>query len=638
MYLFFSISDAMADPKRTSKKDPKKAPPNQTDVTNDKLPVQKFKDNRPEKDKQDKIQELADSSKQSTQIWQLQEMANQNVSAHPVVQKKENSTGLPDQLKSGMESLSGYSMDDVKVHYNSDKPAQLNAHAYAQGTDIHLASGQEKHLPHEAWHVVQQKQGRVKPTKQLKSRVNINDDESLEKEADVMGARALQTKSSDSEELKRQTGESTVQRVREVGVRPQTDKRMTDLKKETIGILSLLKALGEDWEKKYGKLAKEKASEKARSIMDREETDYPAEIRKAALRELWNQLSPEEKFEMVTKAASLGGKALGAVVSNGWKGLQGMSGGSGGSSKSSSRGKEKEEDTGSSISVMEAPEMGSLGFLSDLTVDDLNKLYELYRARKKALDKIAEAKSRVEETAGEIGEFFGEQAGKIRNEADFNKRMKAQRQAFMVAKKKLDLLREAIIANEDTARYTDEIDALDYAFSSPTGPAMVYMFDLNESGRTKHPDLCQDAISYIRGSGPIITRDTGEDLGSKFIGFVGSLAKSSDSKEQKLRSAQGDMATALETAVDKKWGKFTSWGWTPNAVKNIRKNLPRGKEAPEKLAWAKRIAKEAIGKESDNRHPETQIFYEALAKLKIDDLNSVKTATAILLQISSRLG
>ncbi|WP_299218734.1 DUF4157 domain-containing protein [uncultured Aquimarina sp.] len=103
---------------------------------------------------------------------------------------RRNNTGLPDNLKSGIENLSGYSMDDVKVHYNSSKPAQLQAHAYAQGTDIHLASGQEKHLPHEAWHVVQQKQGRVKPTKQLKSKVNINDDAGLEKEADVMGAKA----------------------------------------------------------------------------------------------------------------------------------------------------------------------------------------------------------------------------------------------------------------------------------------------------------------------------------------------------------------------------------------------------------------------------------------------------------------
>lgn len=108
-----------------------------------------------------------------------------------VVQKKKNNTGMPDQLKSGIENLSGIDMSDTKVHYNSDKPAQLNAHAYAQGTDIHLASGQEKHLPHEAWHVVQQKQGRVKPTMQMKGKVNINDDDGLEKEADVMGEKAL---------------------------------------------------------------------------------------------------------------------------------------------------------------------------------------------------------------------------------------------------------------------------------------------------------------------------------------------------------------------------------------------------------------------------------------------------------------
>lgn len=113
------------------------------------------------------------------------------------IQKKENNTGLPDNLKSGIENLSGVGMDDVKVHYNSEKPSTLQAHAYAQGTNIHLASGQEKHLPHEAWHVVQQKQGRVKPTMQLKNNVSVNDDKGLEKEADVMGEKAIQMKSKD---------------------------------------------------------------------------------------------------------------------------------------------------------------------------------------------------------------------------------------------------------------------------------------------------------------------------------------------------------------------------------------------------------------------------------------------------------
>jgi uncharacterized protein DUF4157 len=106
------------------------------------------------------------------------------------IQRKANNTGLPDNLKSGIEQLSGHSMDDVKVHFNSSKPAQLHAHAYAQGRDIHVGPGQEKHLPHEAWHVVQQKQGRVNPTMQMKGRVNVNDDVGLEREADMMGARA----------------------------------------------------------------------------------------------------------------------------------------------------------------------------------------------------------------------------------------------------------------------------------------------------------------------------------------------------------------------------------------------------------------------------------------------------------------
>ncbi len=108
------------------------------------------------------------------------------------IQKKANNTGLPDNLKSGVEQLSGYAMDDVKVHYNSSQPAQLNALAYAQGTDIHVAAGQEKHLPHEAWHVAQQKQGRVQPTMQMKQGVPVNDDPGLENEADVMGAKAVQ--------------------------------------------------------------------------------------------------------------------------------------------------------------------------------------------------------------------------------------------------------------------------------------------------------------------------------------------------------------------------------------------------------------------------------------------------------------
>jgi hypothetical protein len=150
-----------------------------------------FFDNRPEAVAQRKFLDAALKSPQHEKALQLQAMADKHCAQQPVVQKKENRTGLPGPLKSGVEQLSGYSMDDVKVHYNSDKPAKLQAHAYAQGTDIHIAPGQEKHLPHEAWHVVQQKQNRVKPTLQLKGAVPVNDDAGLEKEADIMGTKAL---------------------------------------------------------------------------------------------------------------------------------------------------------------------------------------------------------------------------------------------------------------------------------------------------------------------------------------------------------------------------------------------------------------------------------------------------------------
>lgn len=107
-----------------------------------------------------------------------------------VIQRQPNHTGLPDNLKAGMESLSGKNLDHVKVHYNSSKPAAVQAHAYAQGSEIHLASGQEKHLPHELGHVVQQMEGRVKPTTSVGG-MAVNDNPSLENEATEMGNRAL---------------------------------------------------------------------------------------------------------------------------------------------------------------------------------------------------------------------------------------------------------------------------------------------------------------------------------------------------------------------------------------------------------------------------------------------------------------
>ncbi len=80
-------------------------------------------------------------------------------------------------------------MADVSVHYNSPQPARIQALAFTRGTDIHLAPGQERHLPHESWHVVQQKSGQVNPTVHIGG-IPINDDTRMEQQAETMGRRA----------------------------------------------------------------------------------------------------------------------------------------------------------------------------------------------------------------------------------------------------------------------------------------------------------------------------------------------------------------------------------------------------------------------------------------------------------------
>ena len=135
-----------------------------------------------------------------TPLMQKKSKTHNSIFSNNTIQKKENNTGLPDNLKSGMESLSGMDLSHVQVNYNSSKPASVGAHAYAQGNQIHLASGQEKHLPHELGHIVQQAQGRVQPTANIGG-VAINDNPALENEATRMGNMAMQMKSDENSNI-----------------------------------------------------------------------------------------------------------------------------------------------------------------------------------------------------------------------------------------------------------------------------------------------------------------------------------------------------------------------------------------------------------------------------------------------------
>jgi hypothetical protein len=185
-------------------------------------PHHRFIDHRRATTAQLKLQEMANNSTRAVQLKTFQKAADDHVAQRQHVQKTKNETGLPDRLKSGIENLSGLSMDDVKVHYDSAKPAQLQAHGFAQGTDIHISPGQEKYLPHEAWHVVQQKQGRVKPTMQMHGKVAVNDDAGLENEADEMGAKALTYSGQQPATQLRKVGLNAAVKQLKVGVEYET--------------------------------------------------------------------------------------------------------------------------------------------------------------------------------------------------------------------------------------------------------------------------------------------------------------------------------------------------------------------------------------------------------------------------------
>lgn len=93
-------------------------------------------------------------------------------------------TGIPGAVQAKFEAASGLSFEDVRVHYNSSRPAQLGAYAYTQGSQVYIGPGQERYLEHELGHVVQQKCGLVKADGYING-VPINRDPGLERAADL---------------------------------------------------------------------------------------------------------------------------------------------------------------------------------------------------------------------------------------------------------------------------------------------------------------------------------------------------------------------------------------------------------------------------------------------------------------------
>lgn len=168
-------------------------------------PETEFVDNSPEAIEMRSYQKKVDNRPEAIQMQEYQDKINGV--------KKKNTTGIPDNIKDGIEKLSGISLDDVTVHYNSPKPAEIGANAYAKGTDVYIAPGQEEHLPQELWHVIQQKQGKVKAKIKAHGE-NINNEDTLEE--DAKGIEEKIGKNQNGEEVELETienkGQGVVQR------------------------------------------------------------------------------------------------------------------------------------------------------------------------------------------------------------------------------------------------------------------------------------------------------------------------------------------------------------------------------------------------------------------------------------------
>ncbi|MBT9314489.1 hypothetical protein [Leptothoe spongobia] len=127
--------------------------------------------------------------------YQGQVKSNAESPGHVRMQEQsggQQQVGLPKRLRSGIENLSGYSMADVRVEYNSSVPGKYSALGYAKGRTIHLAKGAENYLPHEAWHMVQQKQGRRPNTTETEGGQTVSTDSRMESEATEKGRKSMQ--------------------------------------------------------------------------------------------------------------------------------------------------------------------------------------------------------------------------------------------------------------------------------------------------------------------------------------------------------------------------------------------------------------------------------------------------------------
>lgn len=125
---------------------------------------------------------------------------------------------MPAPVRARMERSFGADFSSVRIHQGG-RAAAAGALAYTQGEDIHFAPGQYapdtdggmRLLGHELAHVVQQREGRVRPTRQAAG-LAVNDNDGLEREADLAGDRAARGELAGSTSPSAAAGTAMIQR------------------------------------------------------------------------------------------------------------------------------------------------------------------------------------------------------------------------------------------------------------------------------------------------------------------------------------------------------------------------------------------------------------------------------------------
>lgn len=143
----------------------------------------------------------ANNAKENGSNTFFQSNNNENAFFSPSLATKRNEH-LPEDLQTKMEDSFGQDFSNVEIIKNSIQAKEINAQAFTQGNSVHFASGKfnpnsqsgKELIGHELTHVVQQRNGRVNNSYQAKS-LNINDESTLEKEADLLGSKAAKGES-----------------------------------------------------------------------------------------------------------------------------------------------------------------------------------------------------------------------------------------------------------------------------------------------------------------------------------------------------------------------------------------------------------------------------------------------------------